>query len=91
MPLDSLSIPQRRTEPLPAPEAARSLLLHTETEPTQECTDEHKFSGPSEITLSLECLTMVIQREPKKKEKRLQLILSRHYSKNIRASLFSLF
>lgn len=45
MPLESLSISQRRIEPLPAPDAARSLLLHTATEPTQECADKHKFSG----------------------------------------------
>lgn len=36
MPLDSFSIAQRRTKPFPAPEAARSLLLHTATELTQE-------------------------------------------------------
>lgn len=36
MPLDSFSIAQRRTDPFPAPEAARSLLLHTAIELTQE-------------------------------------------------------
>lgn len=36
MPLDSFSIAQRRNEPFPAPEAARSLPLHTATEFTQE-------------------------------------------------------
>lgn len=36
MPLESFSISQRRTEPFPAPEATRSLLLHTATEVTQE-------------------------------------------------------
>lgn len=46
MPLDSLSIAQRRTKPLPAPEAATSLLLHTEIELTHEHADEQQwFAG----------------------------------------------
>lgn len=40
MSLVSLSMAHRRTEPLPAPEAARSLPPHTVTELTQEYADE---------------------------------------------------
>ena len=40
MSLLSLPIDHKRTEPLPAPDAARSLLLHRATELTHEYTDE---------------------------------------------------
>lgn len=45
IPLDSPSTFQRRIRPLPAPEAARSLLLQAATELTQESADEETLSG----------------------------------------------
>lgn len=41
MPLFSILIAHNRTHPFPAPDAARSLFLHTATEPTQDCAVEH--------------------------------------------------
>lgn len=48
--MDSLPIAHKRTKPLPAPDAARSLLLQTLIEPTQEYTDEGLYV--SEFTSS---------------------------------------
>lgn len=65
MPLDSLSISQRRTDPFPAPEAARSLLLHTAIELTQEravepCLNESwsSFSAKDEVRI-MNCIRRI--------------------------------
>lgn len=42
MPFGALSTAHKRTEPLPAPDAARSLPLHTVTELTQEHADKQQ-------------------------------------------------